>query len=50
VLQARERALIFYPFVVFTFGLAIESIKELRGVSAMEFELEKKRKKDMSLS
>jgi hypothetical protein len=33
VLQAKECALTFSFFVVFTFGLTIESIKELGGVS-----------------
>jgi hypothetical protein len=33
VLQARECAPIPSPFDVFTFGLTIESIKELRGAS-----------------
>jgi hypothetical protein len=33
VLQARERAPTPSPFVVFIFGLAVESIKELRGAS-----------------
>jgi len=33
VLQARERAPIPSPSIVFTFGLAIESIKELEGES-----------------
>jgi hypothetical protein len=33
VLQAKECAPTLSPFIVFTFGLAIESIKELRGAS-----------------
>ncbi len=33
MLRARERALIPFPSIDFTFGLAIESIKELGGVS-----------------
>jgi hypothetical protein len=33
VLRARERAPIPSPFVVFTFELKVESIKELGGVS-----------------
>jgi hypothetical protein len=33
VLWTRERALILSPFVVFTFGLAVESIMELGGAS-----------------
>jgi hypothetical protein len=33
VLQARERASIPSPFVVFIFGLTVESIKELGGAS-----------------
>jgi len=33
VLQAKERATT-PPFVVFTFGFVVESIKELGGVSA----------------
>jgi len=31
VLRTKERTLIPSPYVVFTFGLAIESIKELGG-------------------
>jgi len=31
VLQAKERAPIPFPSIVFTFGLAVESIKELMG-------------------
>jgi hypothetical protein len=34
VLRIKERTPIPYPFVVFTFRLAIESIKEAGGVSA----------------
>jgi hypothetical protein len=33
VLWARERAPTFFPFVIFSFGLAVESIKELGGAS-----------------
>jgi hypothetical protein len=33
MLQAKECTPTSYPFVIFTFGLAIESIKELGGVS-----------------
>ncbi len=33
VLRARERTLTFYLFIVFTFGFAIESIKEFGGAS-----------------
>jgi hypothetical protein len=33
VLQARERIPTPYPFVIFTFGLIVESIKEFGGVS-----------------
>jgi hypothetical protein len=33
VLRARERTPTPFPFVVFTFGLIIESIKELGGAS-----------------
>jgi hypothetical protein len=33
VLQAKKHTPPPYPFIVFTFGLAIESIKELRGAS-----------------
>jgi hypothetical protein len=33
VLQAREHAPTPYYFVIFTFGLTVESIKELRGAS-----------------
>jgi hypothetical protein len=29
VLWSKERTLAFYPFIVFTFGLIVESIKEL---------------------
>jgi hypothetical protein len=36
VLQARECILIPSPFVIFTFGLAIESIKEFGGVSGWD--------------
>jgi hypothetical protein len=32
VLRAKEHAPTFFPFVVFTFGLVVESIKELGGV------------------
>jgi hypothetical protein len=35
VLQAKEHTLTPYPFVVFTFRLTIESIKELGGVLVM---------------
>jgi hypothetical protein len=38
VLRAREHALIPSPFVVFTFGLIVESIKELGGASQINFE------------
>jgi hypothetical protein len=33
VLQARERTPIFFLSIVFTFGLVVESIKELKGAS-----------------
>jgi hypothetical protein len=33
VLWAKERTPIHYPFVVFTLGLAVDSIKEFEGVS-----------------
>jgi hypothetical protein len=33
VLQAREHASTPYPFVIFTFGLTVESIKEFGGAS-----------------
>jgi hypothetical protein len=36
VLGARERTLTFYPSVVFTFGLVVESITEFGGVSCNE--------------
>jgi hypothetical protein len=36
VLRARERAPIASPFVVFTFGLVVESIQEFRGASIGE--------------
>jgi hypothetical protein len=36
VRQARECAPI-PPFIIFTFGLTIESIKELGGVSIVDF-------------
>jgi hypothetical protein len=34
VLRARELAPTPFPFVVFIFGLTVESIKELRGGSS----------------
>jgi len=37
VLRAREHAPIPSPFVVFTFGLIVESIKELGGASRVHF-------------
>jgi hypothetical protein len=40
VLQAKERAPTLSPFVVFTFGLLVESIKELGGVSLTPFQVE----------
>jgi hypothetical protein len=40
VLQAKERAPT-PPFVIFTFGLAIESIKELGGALVLECEKSK---------
>ncbi len=33
VLQAKERALTLYLSAIITFGFAVESIKEIRGVS-----------------
>jgi hypothetical protein len=33
MLQARERAPTLSPFIIFTFGFTIESIKELGGAS-----------------
>jgi hypothetical protein len=36
VLQARERAPTPFPSIVFTFGLAIKSIKELRDASTLD--------------
>jgi len=42
VLRARERASTPFPSIVFTFGLAIKSIKELEGV--LMFVTEKKMK------
>jgi hypothetical protein len=33
VLQAKEHTPTPYPFIVFTFGFEIESIKEFRGAS-----------------
>jgi hypothetical protein len=33
MLHAMERVLIPSPFIVFIFGLVVESIKELRGAS-----------------
>jgi hypothetical protein len=33
MLQARERAPIPFPFVIFTFGLVVQSIKELKGIN-----------------
>jgi len=35
MLRVKKRTLILYPFVVFTFGHAIESIKEFGCVSLM---------------
>jgi hypothetical protein len=35
MLQAKERAPTPSPFVVFTFGLIVESIKELEGASVL---------------
>jgi hypothetical protein len=37
MLQARERAPILSPSVVFTFGLIVDSIKELGGASMESF-------------
>jgi hypothetical protein len=37
VLQAKERAPTFSPSIVFTFGLVVESIKEL-GVSHIKLQ------------
>jgi hypothetical protein len=37
--RAKERAPTPSPFIVFTFGLAIESIKELGGVSRSKSQL-----------
>ncbi len=37
VLRTRERAPTPFPFVVFTFGLTIESIKESRGASQPKY-------------
>jgi hypothetical protein len=39
VLQAKEQTPTFYPFVVFTFGFAIEFIKELGGASWMHIDV-----------
>jgi hypothetical protein len=39
MLQAKERALIPSPFVIFPFGLAIESINELGGASYTQHHL-----------
>jgi hypothetical protein len=36
VLQVRERTPILFPFVVFTFGTLVESIKELGGASSCD--------------
>jgi hypothetical protein len=36
VLRAEERALTLFPPIVFTFGLAVESIKELRDASTLD--------------
>jgi ABC-type branched-subunit amino acid transport system permease subunit len=33
MLRAKKRTPIIFPFVVFTFGLTVESIKELGGAS-----------------
>jgi len=35
VLWTKKRALTHFPFIVFTFGLVVESIKELGGVSSL---------------
>jgi hypothetical protein len=37
MLQAREHAPILSPFIVFFFGVAAESIKELGGASTPHF-------------
>jgi hypothetical protein len=39
MLEAKEHTLILSPFVVFTFGLAIESINELGGASYTQHHL-----------
>jgi hypothetical protein len=33
MLQAKECAQTFFPSIVFAFGIAVESIKELKGAS-----------------
>jgi hypothetical protein len=38
VLRTKERAPILSPSIVFIFGFAVESIKELRGVSKINLE------------
>ncbi len=38
VLQVKERTPIFYSFIIFTLGLALESIKEFGGVSNIMWE------------
>jgi hypothetical protein len=37
MLRARECTPTLFPFVVFTFGLAVESIKEFGGASILVF-------------
>jgi hypothetical protein len=41
VLRAREHTPTPYPFVVFTFGLVVGSIKEFGGVSVVKEVLKK---------
>jgi hypothetical protein len=39
MLQAKEHAPTPFPFIIFTFGLVVESIKELAGASSCQFGL-----------
>jgi hypothetical protein len=39
LLRAKEHTLTFYPFIIFNFGLAFESIKEFGGALVGAFSL-----------
>jgi hypothetical protein len=41
VLWTKERTLTPYPYVVYTFGLEVESIKEFRGASLTTLQIQK---------